>query len=305
MQKNSILRSFLVVSRWEIQLVSFASATLGPILAASKIGDLFSADVLLFILLFYLAATFSCNINCYYDVDVDSLYKKRLSSAVETIGKPGLRAIMLAELILAAIISSVLALHGRIITSLLALSGLLFGWAYSSPPLRMKGHGLWGQLLVNTGIYVFPILGGYLVVKNWIPLNIWLFVIFYAVMNTGINLVNSAEDYDEDRRMGIRTAAHALGLKRTLYLAALLMLAGYFSLIALVGTFYHTGSWLALAGLTVLAWSAGRFAVDVIRGIFLGKKEMQQRAKDCGAKVPKWFVITRYPIWLFLLLCLI
>ena len=158
---------------------------------------------------------------------------------------------------------------------------------------------------MNTGIYVFPIIGGYIVVKNSIPVIVWLFVTFYAVMNTGINLVNSAEDYDEDRKMGIRTAAHALGPKRSMYLAAVLMLAGYFSLIMLVGTFYHKGSWLALTGLMLLAWSGGWFGVDVIKGIFLGKGDFEDRARGCGAMVPKWFVITRYPIWLFLLLCLI
>ncbi len=255
--------------------------------------------------LFYLVATFSCNINCYYDVDVDSLYKKRLSEAVGTLGKRRLKVIMSVEVAVALAISAILALHGHVITSLLAVTGLFFAWAYSSPPMRMKGHGLWGQFLVNTGIYVFPILGGYLVVRNSIPLNVWLFVLFYALMNTGINLVNSAEDYEEDRKAGIKTAAHSLGLKRTMYLAAALMLGGYLPLLALLGDFYHRGSWSAFIGLFLLIGFEALFISDVIRSIFLGKSGMEQRAKDCGAKVPKWFVITRYPIWLFLLLCLI
>jgi len=304
MQKPGTLSSFLVVSRWEIQLVSFASATLGPILAVSRPGELLNMDVGLFIVLFYLLATFSCNINCYYDVDVDSLYKKRLSNAVKTIGMERMAIIMTAEVLLAIAISIILALHGHLITSILAIIGLLFGWAYSSPPFRAKGHGLWGQMLVNTGIYVLPLVGGYLILSGEIGAVVWAFIFFYAIMNTGINLVNSAEDYHEDKNMGIRTAAHALGIKRTMRLAVFLMLTGYLSLLLILLDFYWKGGWPEIAGISILAISALFFVPDAIK-CGLPDRNIESQAKRCGKKVPFWFVITRYPIWLFLLLYLI
>lgn len=304
MRKTGTLRSFLIVSRWEIQLVSFASATLGPILAASNLRELLNMDVGLFIVLFYLVATFSCNINCYYDVDVDALYKKRLSNAVRAIGRRRMAVIMTAEVLLAIAISIILALHGHLITSILAITGLLFAWAYSSPPFRAKGHGLWGQLLVNTGIYVLPLLGGYLILSGEIAVAVWAFILLYAIMNTGINLVNSAEDYQEDKEIGIRTAAHALGIKRTMRLAVFLMLTGYLSLLFILLAFYRKGGWSGIAGVSILSVAALFFIFDTVK-CTLPEADMAGQAKRCGKRVPLWFVITRYPIWLFLLLYII
>ena len=59
-----MLKDFLIISRAKIQLVSFASATLGITFAAESLQDFLSWDVLAFIILFYVLITFACNINC-------------------------------------------------------------------------------------------------------------------------------------------------------------------------------------------------------------------------------------------------
>ena len=276
-------RNLLVMSRARVQVVSFASATLGIFLGADTFREVLSIDVLVYILLFFTLITFACNINCVFDVAVDRLRKRQLAAAVMYFGKKRMRDLLVTEAVVATTLSVFLIFRGHWEVALLALFGLYFGWAYSSPPLRIKGKGAIGPIPVVLGVYVAPILAGYLLVNRELTLLFLGFVTGYAVMNLGINLVNTCEDYTEDRILfGGGVALWCLlgmGYPR-------LMQVSQFTLLALL--FYVTSI------VTVLFTSHDIMNVG-------DAANLEKSAKLHAWKMPKWFVITRYPMWLYAL----
>ena len=294
------LKDFLTVSRWKIQLVSLASALLGPSIAAKSIYDLGNMDVLLFIALFYVTVTFSCNINCYYDRDVDRLYKKELYFATERLGT-GLRYMMALEIILALVLAGILLLHGKWLASSLALLGLFLAYSYSAPPFRIKGKGKYSPLPVMIGVYVLPIIAGYSVLSMDFSPYFWGFLTGYFFLNLGINLVNVAEDVDVDARAGIRTVGVEKGAKDILKWAWVSQLVGIstpFFLIPMLNMNIWTMLFLALSVITAAYTFMEIFAL-------YRSKDPLKSAKIGGKKLPKWFIITRYPLLLMAILSLI
>jgi len=285
-------RDFLTVSRARIQIVSLASALLGPSMAASSISDLMSTDVLLFILLFYITVTFSCNINCYYDRDVDRLYKKDLYFATERLGKR-LNYIMATEVVSGLAISLILIMRGRWIAGSLGVLGLFLAYAYSSPPLRVKRRGLISPVPVMVGVYVLPIIAGYATISTEFPVLFWAFLTGYFFLNLGINLVNAAEDADVDSRAGIETLAVRLGVKRTLGIAVLSQVMG---LLAPVSMFlYLNDNCLIVLAFFLLSLFKAVQVLYEIYGIYTADDPLKA-AKEGGKRLPAWFVGTRYPL---------
>lgn len=300
------LKHFLAISRARVQVVSFASATLGIFLGADTFGEVLSLDVLTYILLFFTLITFACNVNCVFDVAVDRLRKRELAAAVMYFGTRKIRALLIFEGVFAIVLSVFLIFRGHWEVALLALLGLYFGWAYSAPPLRVKGKGAIGPIPVVLGVYVVPIIAGYLLVNNQLTFLFLGFVGGYAVMNLGINLVNTCEDYSEDRILGIRTIAHALGLRRTLNIAFVSSLTGGgVALWCLLGMGYEK-----IMQITEFSLLALLFYVTSLFTVFFTSYEimkvgaarnLEKSAKIHAKKMPKWFVITRYPMWLYVL----
>ena len=295
------LRDFLTVSRANIQAVSLASALLGPSMAASTLSDLLRTDVLLFIALFYITVTFSCNINCRYDMDVDRLYKKDLYFATKRLGKR-LDMIMAVELILGIAISLLLMERGKWIAGGLGLLGIFLAYAYSAPPLRVKKRGALSPLPVMVGVYVLPIIAGYSVLSTDFPPMFWLFLTGYFFLNLGINMVNMAEDTDVDEKMGIETLAVRIGAKRTLKMAALSQALGVLAPVSLL-IFLNDNCLLVIAFFLLALFKA----IQVFHEIFMLSKEEDavSAAKKGGKRLPSWFVTTRYPLLFMALFALI
>jgi len=300
------LKAFLTISRANVQVVSFASATLGVFLGAVTLEEVLSLDVLVFVILFFVLITFACNINCVFDVPVDRLRKREIAAAVMYFGKRRLPNLLFLEALVALCLSVFLIFRGHWDVAFLALLGLYLGWAYSAPPLRVKGKGAIGPIPVILGVYVAPLIGGYLLVNKQLTLLFLGFVAGYAVMNLGINLVNTCEDFSEDRILGIRTIAHSLGLKRTLNRAfESTLIGGGTALLCLIGMGYPK-----LVQATDFACAALLFFTLSIITIFSTSyeimkvgagRDLEAAAKINAKKMPKWFVITRYPMWLFAL----
>ncbi len=295
------LRDFLTVSRAKIQMVSLASALLGPSMAASTIYDLIDADVLLFIALFYIIVTFSCNINCYYDMDVDRLYKKELYFATKRLGKR-LKYVMLAEVALGIAVSGALMFRGKWLAGSLGLLGLFLAYAYSSPPIRVKSRGALSPVPVMVGVYILPIIAGYSVLSMSFTPLFWLFLAGYFFLNLGINLVNAAEDIDVDSKMDIETLAVKLGAEKTLKIAAVSQALG---LIAPVSMFlYFHDTCIVVVAFFLLALLKAFQAFHEILGISRSDDPLKA-AKEGGKRVPVWFVSTRYPLLLMALFSLL
>lgn len=301
--------NFLLICRANVQVVSFATATLGVLLGADILEDVLNWDVLVYVLLFFVLITFACNINCFCDVEVDSLRKKDLYKAVSYFGKIKMKALLSIEIAIAILLSIFLSLRGHLEVAILAIAGLFLGWSYSSLPLRIKSKGIIGPAPVILGVYVLPILAGYLLVNKNLTLFFLLFVVGYALMNLGINLVNTCEDYGEDKKLGITTFALELGLRRTLNLAFVTTaFGGILALACLFTIGFHSifpltlVSILAFIFITISCFTVAITAKEIF--IVGQANDLEKSAKKHAKNMPKWFVITRYPMWFYALILL-
>jgi 4-hydroxybenzoate polyprenyltransferase len=301
------VRDFLAISRANIQVASLPTALIGCALAAGRLPELWDAGVLLYVLLFFAVLTFACNLNCLADADVDALFKKGMSEAVRSIGPARIRAILAVEAVLAVGLAAGLAYLKKDAVFILGAGALGLAFVYSAPPLRMKKRGWLSPLPVVFGLYAVPPAGGWYLVKGSLDWPILIFSAGYAVLMEGITIVNTCEDYPEDECAGIRTLAHALGIRRTLVLGAWLAGGGGLTALAAV-LFMAAGAWppgpAALGGIGALAviyaWTVG----SVVR--VLGRTA---RADDPAAEsklrarlMPAWFLKTRYPLLFITLL---
>ena len=247
-------------------------------------------------LLFFLLFHFGDMINCLADRDLDAVYKTQLSEAVYGLGTGHVRAQIAITVASAVSIATWLAYtSGRWGILALALFGLLLGSQYSLRPLWLKARGPWQVLALWAVIFVGPMtlvthaLGGALA---WPMLALFA---CYGAMQQGIVLVNTAEDLPEDRAMGVRTTAVALGLEGTVALAlAMIVLGG-----AGAGALLLSGRLglevepvelvpLALAWAWV-AWDVGRLAWRM-RGASDALSILRPRAK----RVPLWITATAW-----------
>ena len=295
-------RCFLRVSRWQIQLVSLATVLIGPLFAADGFSELISMDVFLFGILFYSVVTFACNINCYYDVDVDSLRKVELADSVKYLGKK-LVVAMFLEVFVAFFAVIMLVLRGHFLVGVLGLTGLFLAYGYSAPLIRVKSKGAVSPLPVILGVYVLPPVAGHMIVDADISIWFGCFVLGYALLNLGINLLNVAEDHSVDKRTGIRTVSHTIGLKRTALGSLITYTIGAVMVLFVFGIMLVDG-WLAMAVFILCVMTSLFVGLD-ISTIFLSKVQLEKTIQKKAKRLPLYFIVTRYPMVLFLLVIMI
>ena len=306
------IKSFLVISRAKIQLGTPPHPLLGLILGAASLSQFLSSITLVYIALYFLLITFACNINCLFDVRIDEKYKEHMSNAVKTLGKTRVKAIIILEAVAISGLIAFLFLNGYIITALLSLSGLIFGYIYSAEPIRIKGRGILSPFPVLIGLYTLPILGGWFIFQNSLNLYIVVFCIGYALLNEGITLVNTCEDYKEDMEEGIRTWAHVLDMRNTMRIAFLFTTFG--GLTAIIGVLLKP---IQLGWTTYTTYSSIVFiALGIINTIVIlriggdiykagSKEDLQLSCKKAAKNMPKWFITSRYPLLLMTVVLLL
>jgi 1,4-dihydroxy-2-naphthoate octaprenyltransferase len=140
-------------------------------------------------------------------------------------------------LLFAAVIAGGLWLVGRSGFGLfwIGLAGLVIGWAYSAPPLKLNSRGL-GEVCVSVG-FLLIVAGADLVQRGGFDPAPWLIGMPYALMVTNILYINQFPDRVADLVAGkrhwvarLRPEAAAWG-----YLALLLLAAGWLSAVAVAG----------------------------------------------------------------------
>ncbi len=311
-QLSKKLKAFLTISRAKIQLGTPPHPLLGLILGATVASQLISKPALIYLVLYFLLITFACNINCLFDVKIDRKYKHYMSDAVKTIGKKNVKILLVLEVIAIFIMIFMLIDIGHVITPILALSGLFFGYIYSADPIRVKKRGLWSPFPVLIGLYTLPVLGGWFIFQSGLTLYIVIFSIGYAFLNEGITLVNTCEDYREDMAEGIKTWAHLFTLKKTMDLAFIFTVIG--GLLAVSGVIlkpvmngfsdYNVYSSIIFISMGVINTL---LILKTSGDIFRAKKseDLEQSCKNAAKNMPKWFITTRYPLLAmgFLILC--
>ena len=166
-------------------------------------------------------------LNCLADRDLDSIYKPHLTQAVDAIGTQG----VIGQAIISALgalgfTSHIAWMTGRWALVPMAIIGLVVAWAYSVEPVRLKRRGAWQLLFYWLGLFLAPMTFAACLFANQPALEVLVVCAAFAFVQTGVILVNTAEDFPEDRQMNVRTAVIALGLRRGIYVASWLAAGG-------------------------------------------------------------------------------
>ncbi len=295
--------AFLVASRAGIQATSFPTASLGLFLAARGWTELIRPSVFVYVLIFFVILTYSCQVNCLHDLEVDRKYKRQMSDAVESLGMRNLKKIMSIEIGMALALVLLLVVLERNGLYLLALLGVLIGYVYSAPPLRLKKRGILSPLPVMIGLYYLPVVAGWFIIRHSLSALIIFFGLGYALIMQGITFINTCEDSEEDRLSGIRTWAHILGPNRALRLGALFVLGGgVLDIYLLISHMlrFHISKILVLAAMSFSLLLFAISILDISRRLWSISRSSDPvlLCKRNAGKMPAWFALTRYPLLL-------
>lgn len=142
----------------------------------------------------------------------------------------------------------------------LGLFGLVTGFFYAAPPLKLGYRGL-GELVVALDVALLPVLGGYYVQAGSFDISAVYAGIAAAFLIVGVIWVNQIPDIEADAAVGKRTLVVRLGARRSRIGFAVIVAAVYVSslVLALVGILPY---WTLLVFLTL------PLAVGAVRGVF-------------------------------------
>lgn len=237
-------------------LVAEVPVLLIPLLMMAQSPKILSSPVIWEgLLALYLLFNIGDLINSLADRDLDAVYKPKLSRAVYALGVKALKL----EILLWSLVGFGLCLHvawqlDRWTLVPLWLLGLGLAAQYSLPPWSMKSAGIWHFLGWCGILFWGPMLFSSLLAAPVPQLDVFIFAISFAVMQSAILLVNSAEDYPEDLESGMQTVIVTLGLVPGMKWSAwLISAAGALHLALLI--WMGQGSPVWLNGLTVLGAS--------------------------------------------------
>jgi 4-hydroxybenzoate polyprenyltransferase len=240
-------------------------------------------------------------INCYADYELDAVYKTHLSNAVYELGKKNIFRQMIATGIIALLLTVYLAISTHQLYLIpLTIAGGFIGLQYSVGPFHFKSRGPW-QLLCLWGIIFFgPMLYISIVIQGFpSPLLLTLFAA-YGFHQMGIIMLNTAEDFTEDRQAGLHTVIVALGLHRSMHFArGLIGVSGLVLQGVFIGLCRQYG--IPLYGFAiVLVFTAAWIYIlagfsRIIRKI-RDKDEVKatEDLKKNGMKVPEWLKLAAY-----------
>jgi chlorophyll/bacteriochlorophyll a synthase len=153
--------------------------------------------------------------------------------------------------------------------------GLLIGWVYSAPPLRLKQNG-WISCLACAACYEgLPWFTGAAIMAGRVPdAPVLIVAALYSFGAAGIMALNDFKAVDGDRRMGLRSLPVVLGVDRAAQLACLVMALPQVIVLALLVRWQ-------------CPWHAGLIAV----GLFVQLALMRRLLADPRANAP-WYNAT-------------
>jgi 1,4-dihydroxy-2-naphthoate octaprenyltransferase len=125
------------------------------------------------------------------------------------------------------------ALSGRPYVLLIGLCGLLAGWTYSSPPLRLMSRGL-GEPLIFLAFGPLITLATYYVMTDSLCYSAFLLGIPNGLLIMAVIWINEFPDYHADLEANKRNLVVRLGLSRARYLYCLIMILPFLALIFLI-----------------------------------------------------------------------
>jgi alpha-ketoglutarate-dependent taurine dioxygenase/1,4-dihydroxy-2-naphthoate octaprenyltransferase len=283
------LRAAWRVRRPEFFRAELPILLLPALLSANTPAALTSLAFLEGVAVFFLLFNVGDMINCWFDRDVDLHRKTHLAEAIALVGRRSL----MAQIVLSALAATGLAVHlaltlQRWWLAPAGLVGAVLGASYTAPPLRLKSRGLL-QLPTYVGLlFVGPMMLVAGLFRDQPGLDVVLTSLAFGAMQTGVLLVNTAEDLDEDERERIRTAAVVLQARGTITLAQWLVLLGGVGLTAVLQRQLPGMLGLALAPLlATTAWNARWLAVLSATQRPLDEAGRRAAVREQGKHVPR------------------
>ena len=144
-----------------------------------------------------------------------------------------------------------------------ALLGLALAWAYSAPPLRLKGNGWFGNAAVGLSYEGLPWFTGAAALCGALPHpSILALAGLYSAGAFGIMILNDFKAVEGDIQMGVRTLPVQLGVRPAVLLACAIMAAPQAVVAALLLSWdrpYHA------AGVVALLVAQGALMVPLVR----------------------------------------
>lgn len=295
------LQNSLAIRRKEFFLAELPIFLIPLLLSIGSWQDFLNPMLYLGLLSVVLLFNIGDMINCYADYELDSIYKSYLSNAVYELGKRNVRIQMIVSGVLALLISFYISIATKQYYLIpLVIAGTFIGLQYSVKPFKFKSRGLWQLLCLWLIIFFGPMLYTAIITAGFpSPLQIALFSL-YGFHQMGIILLNTAEDYTEDKATGLNTIIIYLGLHRAMNVAFFLVIFMGLCLQAAISLefFLHEAPWFLY--LPVLAFTAGWIVIVseyrvVIRKVNeLDETEAIKVIKKNGLKVPRWLKIGAY-----------
>lgn len=248
-------------------------------------------------------------INCYADYKLDSIYKSHLSNAVYELGKKNVKAQIILSGIIAILLTCYIAFTtGSYYLIPLTLAGIFIGLQYSIPPFKFKSQGILQLLCLWLIIFFGPMLYT-AIITNGFPDYVSLSLFgFYGLHQMGIIMLNTAEDYTEDKASGLNTIIIRLGFHRSLNLAFRLviitgliiqLLTAYLLYLSQVPVYlyifitFFTFGWLVIV-------KEYKTVIDKINS--KNENDAIEEVKKNGMKVPRWLKIGAYSLLVVLII---
>jgi chlorophyll synthase/bacteriochlorophyll c synthase len=166
-----------------------------------------------------LGTGFSQSINDYYDRELDAINDPERPIPA---GLVSLQEARLNWILLGAATIGVSLLFGHPLIVVLAALGIVLSVIYSAPPIKLKKHFWLGPPAVGLGYVSMSWIAGHLIFADltWQSLVVaWI----NGSLAAGLLFLNDIKSVEGDRQHGLQSLAVAIGVKRTLIVAYLVI----------------------------------------------------------------------------------
>ena len=302
-KKLRYLLYMLRIRRIEFRIAEIPILVIPLLLLLHDTGPLKTFTLWEGIFVFFLLFAFGDMINCLADRDLDAVYKPHLSEAVYGLGVGFVKFQVIASAVVALALTAHLSwqLHRWILLPLVAV-GLLLGAAYSVKPFQLKGQGVAQIICLWLIIFVGPMLFIALLIDARPSLSVLVFAAAFGLVQMGIILVNTAEDYPEDLEAEIRTSIVSLGLHRGMRVSFLLTAIGAVGVVATLVQLFVLRSvastWFALMLPAVIACFYVLYSIwNLNRSIAAQNLDSAiQTVKVTARRVPVWLTVVAWTV---------
>ena len=226
------LKRLFIISRPEFIPANMGSLIIGLAWGFNALSG-FSFKLLvttfLSLLVIIIVSLVGAQINTLSDFELDSTdpRKKEITQNLKELGPKNVKMAILFELLLSAILVSLLTfMSGQYIQLTIYISALILTQAYSAPPLRLKGRSTLSMISLSLVLSVLPAIFIYLTFTNEFSMLFILFLIGQTLTVYSLIIPTETRDYFVDKAMRLKTMAVWLGLSRATLLAIALLALG-------------------------------------------------------------------------------